>query len=91
MPTNPPTGMPRILARVCYADIASAIEFLSGAFGFEEREEARVPNEDGSIALTEMQVVDSAQAFIVRYDDRIEVFRIWVVSVDPDRLRRRKK
>lgn len=40
-------------------------------------------------ALREVQVIDGAQAFLLRYDNRIEVYRVQVVSVDGDRLRRK--
>ncbi len=59
MVQNPPEGSPRILARLAYEDVASGVGFLERAFGFRERKDARIENPDGSIALTEMDVVDS--------------------------------
>lgn len=59
MASNPPSGTPRVVARLGYDDPGSAVEFLHRAFGFPERTGARIPAADGSIALTEIQVVDS--------------------------------
>ncbi len=59
MAQNPPEGAPRIVARLAYEDVPSGVTFLERAFGFAERKHARIENPDGSIALTEMDVVDS--------------------------------
>ena len=59
MVRNPPEGTPRIVARLAYEAPAAAVAFLDAAFGFPERMEARIANDDGSIALTEVEVVDS--------------------------------
>ena len=59
MVQNPPEGAPRIVARLAYEDVDNGVRFLERAFGFEERKNARIENPDGSIALTELDVVDS--------------------------------
>ena len=59
MVRNPPEGTPRIVARLAYQNPDAAVAFLDEAFGFPERRRARIANEDGSIALTEIQVLDS--------------------------------
>lgn len=59
MSNNPPKGVPRILARLAYRDVAGAIEFLEAAFGFAERRQDRITDPDGGIGLTEVDVVDS--------------------------------
>lgn len=58
-PMNPPEGSPRVIARLAYEDPRAGVTFLEKAFGFRERTDARIENADGSIALTEVEVVDS--------------------------------
>jgi uncharacterized glyoxalase superfamily protein PhnB len=59
MAQNPPEGSPRIVARLAYEDLDAAVAFLEQAFGFQERAKARIAKPDGSIALTEIEVLDS--------------------------------
>ena len=59
MVKNPPEGMPRILARLAYGDVAQAVEFLERAFGFAERVDSRIDMPDGTTLLTEVDVLDS--------------------------------
>ncbi len=59
MVRNPPIGVPRILARLAYKDVASAIHFLDAAFGFPERVDARITDDNGQVTLTELDVLDS--------------------------------
>ena len=59
MGNNPPTGMPRVLARVSYDDVAPARTFLCDAFGFSEHEQSRVSDAHGHLSLTELVVNDS--------------------------------
>ena len=59
MVQNPPKGTPRIIARLGYDDPKAAIQFLEKAFGFKEREGSRLERGDGSIILTEIDIVDS--------------------------------
>ena len=47
------------MARLAYENPDAGVEFLERAFGFTERRGARIANEDGSIALTEVEVIDS--------------------------------
>jgi hypothetical protein len=47
--SNPPTGSPRILAHLIYDDVGGAIEWLTAAFGFQERRAARHASPDGSV------------------------------------------
>lgn len=59
MVSNPPRGMPRIVARLAYADVAGAVRFLESAFAFAEHSDARVADPAGQITLTELDVLDS--------------------------------
>jgi len=57
MPQNPPAGMPRITPYLYYSDVARALEWLTAAFGFEER--LRLPGEDGTgVGHAEMAFAD---------------------------------
>ena len=56
MPNNPPANMPRISAYLLYEDVAGALDWLAGAFGFRER--LRVPDEQGKIVHAEMELAD---------------------------------
>lgn len=58
MPQNPPKGVPRILPRLSYLDVAAATEWLTRAFGFREREGSRLVGPDGTIGLTEVELGD---------------------------------
>ncbi len=53
MPQNPPEGYSRITPYLLYEDGATAIEFLTRAFGFRER--MRMPNEQGGVAHAELE------------------------------------
>ncbi len=52
MAQNPPEGTQRAIPYIVYADTAAALEFLSEAFGFEER--FRMPGPDGAIMHAEV-------------------------------------
>jgi uncharacterized glyoxalase superfamily protein PhnB len=54
-----PTGSPRILPHLIYDDVGAAVAWLTDAFGFRERAEARHTSPDGTIERTQMDVVDS--------------------------------
>ncbi len=56
MVSNPPRGTPQILPRLAYRDAAGAIAWLTQAFGFIERADARVATDQGDVILTEMQL-----------------------------------
>lgn len=56
MPANPPENTPRITPYLLYQDVATALAFLSRAFGFRER--MRMPMPDGSIGHAEMELAD---------------------------------
>ena len=56
MPVNPPPNMPRITPYLYYEDVASALAWLSRAFGFRER--MRMPGPDGKIMHAEMEFAD---------------------------------
>ena len=56
--SNPPLGLPRILAHLAYDDVGRAVEWLTRAFGFRERTQFR-HLDDGRITRTQMDVVDS--------------------------------
>jgi len=56
MPQNPPENMPRVTPYLYYEDVASALAWLSRAFGLHER--TRMPGADGAIAHAEMEFAD---------------------------------
>ncbi len=51
---NPPANTPRVSPYVLYEDVAAALEWLTAAFGFAERERIEMP--DGSIGHAEMTI-----------------------------------
>ncbi len=57
MVQNPPENMPRITPYLLYADVESALAWLSNAFGFRER--LRIPGPDGTLTHAEMELEDS--------------------------------
>ena len=57
MPANPPENMPRITPYLYYEDVASALDWLTRAFGFHER--LRMPGPDGQITHAEMELAES--------------------------------
>ena len=57
MPQNPPEGTPRLMPYLHYEDPAAALEFLTSAFGFEER--FKMEGEDGGIMHAEAQFADA--------------------------------
>lgn len=57
MVQNPPENFPRLSPYLYYEDAAGAIEFLTGAFGFEER--MRIPGPDGRVGHAELQIADA--------------------------------
>jgi PhnB protein len=56
VPPNPPAGMPRISPYLLYKDVAAALDWLSEAFGFEER--MRFTGDDGNVSHAEMELAD---------------------------------
>ncbi len=58
MPANPPENMLRITPYLYYRDVAGALDWLSRAYGFEER--MRMPGPDGGIIHAEMELADAA-------------------------------
>ncbi len=50
---SPPPGVPQIIPQLPYEDVLSAVDFLERAFGFREREEARLEHQGG--VHTEME------------------------------------
>jgi len=56
MPANPPENMPRISPYLYYEDVASALDWLSRAFGFRERH--RIAGPDGKVVHAEMALAD---------------------------------
>ncbi len=57
MPKNPPENMPRITPYLYYEDVATALDWLTSAFGFRER--LRMPGPDGKITHAELELADS--------------------------------
>jgi uncharacterized glyoxalase superfamily protein PhnB len=58
--TSPPAGFPRLIPHLIYDNVAAAIDWLTGAFGFHERTWARHTHPDGTIGRAQMEVgVDS--------------------------------
>jgi uncharacterized glyoxalase superfamily protein PhnB len=56
MPANPPENMPRITPYLLYEDAGSALEWLTRAFGFQER--MRLPGPDGNVTHAELELAD---------------------------------
>ena len=56
MPETPPRGMPRISPYLLYEDVGAMLEWLSDAFGFEER--LRYASADGTVSHAEMTLAD---------------------------------
>lgn len=56
MPENPPENMPRITPYLLYEDVESMLEWLSAAFGLEER--MRLPGPGGRVGHAEMALHD---------------------------------
>jgi PhnB protein len=56
MPQSPPPGMPRVTPYLFYEDVGAAVDWLAGAFGFQER--VRMPGPDGAVMHAEMAVAD---------------------------------
>ena len=52
--TSPPPGVPQIIPQLPYENVPAAVEFLERAFGFREREEARLEHTGG--VHTEMEL-----------------------------------
>jgi uncharacterized glyoxalase superfamily protein PhnB len=48
--------LPRITPMISYEDVAAALEWLTRAFGFREREGARLTGGDGRITHAEMEL-----------------------------------
>ena len=56
MPANPPENMPRVTPYLLYEDVAASLDWLTRAFGFQER--MRLPGPDGKITHAEMELAD---------------------------------
>ena len=56
MPQTPPPGYQRVIPYLIYQDAPAAIEFLTRAFGFEER--MRMPMPDGKVGHAELTCGD---------------------------------
>src|SRR5271166_6300733 len=56
MPLNPPENTPRITPYLLYEDVSGTMEWLTSAFGFQER--MRIPGPGGKISHAEMQLAD---------------------------------
>lgn len=56
MPASAPAGMPRIAPYLLYEDVASMLDWLARAFGFEER--LRYAGPDGAVTHAEMTFGD---------------------------------
>ena len=57
MPQNPPEGMPAMTPLLYFRELASALDWLSKALGFETRSKLAGP--DGAIVHAEMQLGDA--------------------------------
>jgi len=55
---NPPAGWPRIIPHLIYDDVAAAIDWLTGAFGFRERTGARHTLPDGTVGRAQLAIAD---------------------------------
>lgn len=56
MTTNPPKGVPQVYPRLAYQNATQAVDWLTEAFGLREREDSRLSDDKGRIALTEMEL-----------------------------------
>jgi uncharacterized glyoxalase superfamily protein PhnB len=56
VPESPPRGTPQIFPRLAYRSPDAAVAWLQLAFGFRERETARLSAADGRITLTQMEL-----------------------------------
>lgn len=54
-----PAGVPRLIPHLIYDNVAAALDWLSGAFGFRERVEGRMLEPDGTIGHAELEVGDA--------------------------------
>ena len=52
--SEPERRMPTLYPRLAYRDVLAAIEFLTRAFGFRERREARLEHPEGTLAWLEV-------------------------------------
>jgi PhnB protein len=66
MVKNPPEGTPRILPMLTYADAPAAIEFLSKAFGFEQRYRLDMP--DGRVGHAELALEGGVVALASEFE-----------------------
>ncbi len=57
MAQNPPAAMPRLTPYLFYEDVAAALDWLTRAFGWEER--MRIPGPDGTVGHAEMKLADA--------------------------------
>ena len=62
MVQNPPQGTQRVIPYLMYADTAAALEFLTKAFGFEERMRMSAP--DGGVVTLAQPSTSLLQAVI---------------------------
>ena len=53
-----PAGMPRVIPMMAYEDVSAALDWLTRAFGFREREGTRYTEQDGRITHAEMEIED---------------------------------
>jgi uncharacterized glyoxalase superfamily protein PhnB len=53
-----PAGMPRVIPMMAYEDVSTALDWLTRAFGFREREGSRYTEQDGRITHAEMEIED---------------------------------
>jgi len=53
-----PKGMPRVIPMMAYEDVSAALDWLTRAFGFREREGSRYTEQDGRITHVEMEIED---------------------------------
>ena len=67
MVQNPPEGMQRGIPYLVYSDAPAAIEFLTEAFGFEER--YRFPTPDGRVGHAELGYGDSVLMLASVFED----------------------
>jgi uncharacterized glyoxalase superfamily protein PhnB len=66
MASNPPDGQQRIIPYLAYRDAPAALDFLTRAFGFEER--FRYPMPDGTIGHAELSYRGSVLMLATAWD-----------------------
>ncbi len=66
---QPPQGMPSISPVLFYEDLATAAQWLCSAFGFVEKRDDRITDEDGRVQHAEITLGNGLIILSSEYDD----------------------